>query len=101
VSRVAVEAVDCDPVRAEAELFRRGTFQAVVDGLPLGRAGRQIYGDPFVISSVSLVENFVEGSGVFGGGYGHLVDDDVCAVGRMLVLQVNSLALSGQGSIRR
>jgi len=49
-----------------------GAFQAILDGFPLGRAGRDIYRNPVVISSVRLMENFVERGSVVGGGGRHL-----------------------------
>ena len=86
---------------AGRERARGGAFQAILDGFPLGRAGREIYGNPVVISGVGLVKNFVERGCIIGRCLRHLVDGNVGAAGRMTVLQVNSLALSGQFSIRR
>ena len=64
-----------------------------MDGFPLGRAGREIDGNPVVIASVGLVENVVEYGRVIGGGFGHLVDGDGAAAGRMAVAQIESLFL--------
>jgi len=74
-----------------------------LDGFPLRRVGREIYGDPVVISGIGLVKNFIERGCVVGSGLRHLVDGDVGAAGRILVLQVKSLPLApiGQFSIRR
>jgi len=59
-----------------------------VDGFPFGRAGREVDGNPVVVFGVRLVENVVEHGRVVGGGFGHLVDGDVGAAGRMLVAQI-------------
>ena len=88
-----------------AGLFRCGSLQTILDGFPLGCAGREIYRNPAVISGIGLVKNFIERGSVVGSGLRHLVDGDVGAAGKILVLQVKSLhlplALIGQFSIRR
>ena len=71
-----------------------------MNGLPFGDGGRKLDGDPVEIGGVRFVEFFIEGSGVVGGGGWHLNGLDVRAVGRSRVLQVNSMALFGQLSIR-
>src|SRR5271156_496788 len=51
-----------------ALLFRGGAFQTIVDGFPLGRAGREIGCDPVVISGVGVVESLVERGCILGCG---------------------------------
>ena len=79
-------------------------METVLDGFPLGRAGREIYRDPVVISGVRLVKNFVERGSVVGrpiAASGRC--NDCSRARRMPVLQVksSSLALIGQFSIGR
>jgi len=76
--------------------IRGSAAEAVVDGFPVGGVGRDIDRDPIVVACVSLVQLVIEGGGIIRGGMRHLAGRYIGAVGRMLVLQVDSLALFGQ-----
>lgn len=74
-----------------------------MDRFPLGSGRGRIDRNPAVISGVRLVKSLVERGCVVAGRLRHLLDRDVGAGGRMLVLQVKSLALAliGHFPLRR
>ena len=69
-----------------------------MDGFPVGSIGRWVDGDPIIVASVRLMELLIEGGGVIRGGIRHLASRYVGAIGRMPMLQVESMALFGQVS---
>src|ERR1700674_367981 len=97
--RTQVTQVTSDEItvfRADFSGIRGSAAEAVVDGFPLGRVGREVDGDPVVFSGIGLVENFVERGGVVWGGFRHLDRLDSFPRRPMLVLEIDSLALVWQ-----
>ena len=67
-----------------------------MDPFPFGGVGREIDGNPIVVAGIGLVKLVIEDGGIIRGGTRHLADWNIDAVGGMLVVQVDSLALFGQ-----
>ena len=67
-----------------------------MDGFPLGRVGWKVDDDPVVIPGIGLVEIFVERGGVVWGSCRHRDRLDGLTRRRMLVLEIDSVALVRQ-----
>lgn len=69
-----------------------------MDSFPIRCVRRGVQRDPIVVACVRLMELLIEGGSIVGGGMRHLADRYVGAIGRMPMLEVDSMALFGQVS---
>ena len=72
-----------------------------MDGFPVGSVGWKVDGDPIVVARVRVVQFAIENRSVIGCGVRHLASRKIGAAGSMPVLQIDSVALLGQVSVRR